>query len=344
MNQKAKPYFELIRNFLWNAFCVHTNCKRFLPLITNFYLTKRCNLRCRFCYPPGDEKDLDVDTVLILLDKIRPHSPTINFTGGEPLLYKGIHSCLKRARELSFYPVILSTNGLLIHRYMDDLKYVDNLIFSLDSLDEKTNDTICGKQGITKQIIHHIINCASLSDKLGFRLSIHTAICPENINELSRIVEFCQLYNISWSASPEHGRYYPNSELVNNIEYSRCIDNLIKLKKEGKPITCSYQYLNKIRDFSKHSCYPYISPRVEPDGRVYFPCQRMKKRYVYLQDYQNLYQLMRKETSWFNHSGCSDRCFLACYLEVEQYLKHPFSLLKEIPFKNLLLGKNGYFE
>jgi len=337
---KSTSYLELLMNYMWNVCCIHMKYKRFLPMITNFYLTKKCNLKCRYCYPPGNEPELNIDDVVSLLDKIRPHSPVINFTGGEPLLYKDISYCLQYAKKLRFYPVLLSTNGLLIDRIIDDLQFVDHLIISLDSLSEEVNDDICGVKGVTQKILKNVKHCASISRERAFHLSIHTAITPDNIDDVPEVVSFCRTYNITFSISPEHGRYYPNPELINNKKYKKCINELVRLKKAGLPITSSYHYLKTIRDFSKHECYPYVSPRVEPDGSVYFPCQRMKKRTVYLQDYENLYQLMRNETIWRAGSNCRDRCFLACYIEVEKYLRQPFSLLREIYMNNHVLRKN----
>jgi hypothetical protein len=44
---RGPPYKELARNFLVDLAAVRIRSRRFLPLMTNYYLTKRCNLRCR---------------------------------------------------------------------------------------------------------------------------------------------------------------------------------------------------------------------------------------------------------------------------------------------------------
>lgn len=336
---KYKPYIQFFVNYLVNLYSVHAKVRQFRPLITNFYLTKKCNLKCRYCYPPGLEPDLETAKVLFLLDKIRPYNPAINFTGGEPLLYPGIQSLLQRAKTLRFYPIILSTNGLFMHKVINAIPYLDHLVISLDSLNTEVNDLISGVKGTTKRIIHNIENCARLSRQYPFHFSIHTVIAPETIEGIEQIVAWCERLRITFSVSPEHGRYYPNSGLRGNKEYTRLIDRLIELKRRGKPIACSYNYLRVIQDFSSHACYPFVSPRVEPDGRVYFPCQRIKKRHVYLQDYPNLCLLMQKESEWIADSNCRHRCFLACYLEVERYIKNPFSIFKEIPIKRWILGQ-----
>jgi MoaA/NifB/PqqE/SkfB family radical SAM enzyme len=342
MAREKKSYSELFSNYLIDLVCLRLNLPHFRPLITNFYVTKRCNLRCRYCYPPGEEPDLDTPAALALLDKIRPHNPVINFTGGEPLLYKDLPLLLKRAKDLRFYPIILSTNGLLIERIIDHLHLVDHLILSLDSLSSEINDSLCRVNGATEIIKNNIRRCAFIAPDGGFHLSLHAVIAPETIPGMDRLLAFCESLGITLSISPEHGRFIPHLGLKTNRAYTHLIDGMIDMKKEGRPIACSFGYLKTIRDFTPHKCYPFVSPRVEPDGRVYFPCQRIRKRYVYLQDYESLYQLMQKEAEQYFFEECTERCFLACYVDVEQHIKNPFSLKKEHPLREWVFGKRIY--
>ena len=336
MDSQKKTYSELFLNYLANLLFLRLGIRRFRPLITNYYVTKRCNLKCRYCYPPGEEPELDSSSALSLLEKIRPHNPALNFTGGEPLLYKDIHLLIRRAKKLRFHPIILSTNALLIDRIIDDLNLIDHLIISLDSLNEEINDSLSGARGVTIEIIDSIKRCSSLAAEKGFHLSIHSVIAPETIERMEELVSFCESLDLTLSLSPEHGRFYPHYGLQNNGKYTKLVDRLIQMKKEGRSIACSMGYLQTIRDFSPHRCYPFISPRVEPDGRVYFSCQRIKKRHVYLQDYDSLYKLMQKEADWIFLKECSARCFLACYVDVEHYIKNPFLLLKEFPIRQFV--------
>jgi MoaA/NifB/PqqE/SkfB family radical SAM enzyme len=336
---RGKLYSGLFLNYLFDIFCFHLRVRHFRPLITNFYVTKRCNLHCRYCHPPGTEPDLDTSAALCLLEKIRPHNPVINFTGGEPLLCKDIELLLHKAKELRFYPILLSTNGLLLNRIIKKLYLLDHLVISLDSLNEDVNDSLLRAKGTTKEVIKNIKKCAFLSHDNGFHLSIHSVITPETLESIEDIVSFCESLDITLSVSPEHHHYYPNPALFENRKYVNLVDRLTELKKIGKPIACSYGYLRKIRYFSKHRCYPFVSPRVEPDGRVYFPCQQIRRKYVYLQNYRSLYELMQKNSEWKAEADCSHRCFLACYVDVEQYIDSPFSIMKEIPLKQWVFGR-----
>ncbi len=335
-----KPYYELLINLIYNFISVHFHLKIFRPLMTNFYITKRCNLQCRYCYPPGNEKDMDRDLGLSLLEKIRLKNPAINFTGGEPLLHPNLPLFLQKAQQLNFYPILLSTNAYEIDKLINLLPLIDNLIISLDSTDEKINDALFGIPGSTRQIMKNIEKLASLREKNKFNISLHAVLCPENLDDVEKLVSFCESFNITLSVSPEHVDEYPRKVFYNNDKYVSNIKRLKQLKRMGKPVACSCSYLNKIEKFKKHLCYPFISPRVEPDGKVYFPCYRIRKKSVFLQNHESLYLLMRKESEWMDtYEECRERCFLACYLEVERYVKSPLSLLNEMQFRQLTIGR-----
>jgi MoaA/NifB/PqqE/SkfB family radical SAM enzyme len=341
MRAQKKAYAELFSNYLINLLCFRLHLARFRPLITNFYVTKRCNLRCRYCYPPGEEPELPTSAALALLEKIRPHNPAINFTGGEPLLYKDLPLLIQKAKALRFYPIILSTNGFLIDNIIAHLHLVDHLILSLDSLSEEVNDELCGLKGVTEVIKKNITLCALLAPQKQYHLSLHAVLAPETIPGIEHLVDFCEALDITLSVSPEHGRFYPHPALKKNRDYTHLINRMIAMKKAGRSVACSSGYLKTIRDFSPHRCYPFLSPRVEPDGRIYFPCQRIQKRHVYLQDYDSLCQLMREKADPRFFEECSERCFLACYVDVEQYIKNPLAILVEQRIRDWALGRRG---
>jgi MoaA/NifB/PqqE/SkfB family radical SAM enzyme len=335
----TRPYTELARNFLVDVWSIRSGSRRFLPLMTNFYVTKRCNLRCRYCYPPGSEPELPVDDALALLEKIRPRNPALNLTGGEPLLHAGIRDLIRRGRELEFRPLLLSTNGVLIRRVVDELHLLDHVVISLDSLEREVNEVLTGVAGSTAKILEAIHRCAELSREQGFALSLHSVIAPETIGGIEHVLELCEQIGATLSVSPEHGRFSPHDGLPGNPQYTALIDRLLELKANGKPLACSTGYLRAIRGFDDHRCFPFLSPRVEPDGRVYLPCQRIMGRSVYLQDYPSLYELMRLEADLITDPDCSSRCFLACYVEVDAYLSNPISAVSELWMRRALLGR-----
>ena len=91
-------------------------------------LTDRCNLRCTYCMPaegldwlPGDEL-LSRDELTRLLDLAvtRLGITNVRFTGGEPLLYKGLEDVVAATAALRPRPEIaLTTNGVGLARRAD---------------------------------------------------------------------------------------------------------------------------------------------------------------------------------------------------------------------------------
>ena len=112
-------------------------------------LTDRCNLRCTYCMPaegldwmPGDDLLSDDELVALIEVAVRRLGiQEIRFTGGEPLLRKGIVDLIRRVGELSPRPEMsLTTNGIgFAPRAADFVAAgLDRINISLDSLDPDT--------------------------------------------------------------------------------------------------------------------------------------------------------------------------------------------------------------
>ena len=112
-------------------------------------LTDRCNLRCTYCMPaegldwmPGDDLLSDDELVAIIDVAVRHLGiEEIRFTGGEPLLRKGIVDLIRRVGELSPRPEMsLTTNGIGFAARAADFVAagLDRINISLDSLDPDT--------------------------------------------------------------------------------------------------------------------------------------------------------------------------------------------------------------
>jgi GTP 3',8-cyclase len=108
-------------------------------------LTDRCNLRCAYCMPaegldwlPKPELLTDDELVrLIGLAVTRMGITEVRFTGGEPLLRRGLPGIVERVAELEPGPEIsLTTNGIGLERLAAPLHAagLDRINVSLDTL------------------------------------------------------------------------------------------------------------------------------------------------------------------------------------------------------------------
>ena len=109
-------------------------------------LTDRCNLRCTYCMPaegldwlPGDELlTRDELTRLLTLAVTRLGIASVRFTGGEPLLYRGLEDVVSAVAGLEPRPEIaLTTNGLGLARRAQALADagLNRVNVSLDTVD-----------------------------------------------------------------------------------------------------------------------------------------------------------------------------------------------------------------
>jgi cyclic pyranopterin phosphate synthase len=110
-------------------------------------LTDRCNLRCQYCMPaegldwaPTDQVLTDAEVIrLIEVAVTRLGVTSVRFTGGEPLLRKGLPEIVTAANALGARTA-LTTNGLGLQYLAAALKDagLDRVNVSLDSIDPAT--------------------------------------------------------------------------------------------------------------------------------------------------------------------------------------------------------------
>jgi GTP 3',8-cyclase len=112
-------------------------------------LTDRCNLRCTYCMPadgldwlPGEDQLTDDELVRLLGIAVGMLGITeIRFTGGEPILRRGLAGIVARTAALRPRPELsLTTNGIGLARLAAPLHEagLDRINVSLDTLDPQT--------------------------------------------------------------------------------------------------------------------------------------------------------------------------------------------------------------
>ena len=112
-------------------------------------LTDRCNLRCAYCMPPEGldwlpSPELLTDNEVVRLIRVaveRLGVREVRFTGGEPLLRRGLASIVARTAELRPRPEIsLTTNAIGLARIAGALHEagLDRINVSLDTLRPET--------------------------------------------------------------------------------------------------------------------------------------------------------------------------------------------------------------
>ncbi len=132
------PLGRLERRFL--------NGYSFKPNLISINITGRCNLRCEMCMQPradagagksatvgGGKSELTPEQWRAVVDGAASARPAFYFTGGEPLLYKGLDSVLEHVKRRGMIAALV-TNGTVLARHAERLVEigVDNVTVSLD--------------------------------------------------------------------------------------------------------------------------------------------------------------------------------------------------------------------
>ncbi|WP_313756901.1 GTP 3',8-cyclase MoaA [Tissierella sp.] len=110
-------------------------------------LTDRCNLRCIYCMPEKGVSKFSHEEILTLEEVyeitkvfVELGVNKIRFTGGEPLIRKGIIDLIYKVSKLDgVKDLAMTTNGILLKEYAKELKKagLNRVNISLDTLDEE---------------------------------------------------------------------------------------------------------------------------------------------------------------------------------------------------------------
>jgi GTP 3',8-cyclase len=142
-------------------------------------LTDRCNLRCAYCMPPeglewlpGAEVLSDDEVLRVIRVAVGLGVQEVRFTGGEPLLRRGLVDIVRRTAELTPRPQIsLTTNGIGLARTAAALRDagLDRVNVSLDTLDAEKFKTLSRRD--------------RLSDVLtGLEAAVAAGLAPVKVN------------------------------------------------------------------------------------------------------------------------------------------------------------------
>jgi MoaA/NifB/PqqE/SkfB family radical SAM enzyme len=309
------------------------------PLLLAYFVTYRCNLSCLYCDyshvpQPVNNAELSTDEAIELLKIIRAGVPSIAFSGGEPLMREDIDRLVYQSKISGFKPISLFTNGLLLPQHEILLQNIDFLQISLDTLDEEKQDQFFnnGRNGLARELKEILSFYAAHQHRFHIKININSVLTPNNLKDIIDLYKFAKKIGVRLTVCPqllENGQIL--SSLHQNTAYQSIINQLIQFKQKNETIMDTLDFLIHIRDFSSYSCYPYLTPRVYPDGNLAGPCP------VINQNQYNLLEIGSWEKAFHTMIrdfgvtySCKHGCFLPCYLETSTLLIHPWQSLKEL--------------
>ncbi len=122
---------EKVRNYLryrWTRHAVLMDARRAGPVFMTYSISRRCNLRCRFCivgdvlHKPGyrTHEATVAQTARVLAHPVARRCLYVMLTGGEPLLNPEVVPIARRIKGRR-HILSINTNGLLLPDLLDDL-------------------------------------------------------------------------------------------------------------------------------------------------------------------------------------------------------------------------------
>ena len=310
------------------------------PLFFTYYANLRCNFNCSYCGYANNKNaathfdEPDSKNVFELMSIIKKECPNIYLTGGEPLLRNDIVSILKACQKMGFKLIAINTNMSLIHKNLEVLDYVTNLIASLDTINEDKYAEITGVPiSIAKQVKQNVLACSELQEEKDFIMIINCVVTDKTVAQAREVMSFCFEHDIQFAIVPaELTDRKIDPRLKNHQEYQNFVQEIIRAKKQGKPVFNSQRYLEVIRDFQQFDCYPTLTPHVYPNGDLFYPCKPMFHRAANLLKTKSYQQALKIGIEENNQAlVCQDGiCFKACYIEPPIFVKNPLLVIKEL--------------
>ncbi|MEM2917620.1 MAG: radical SAM protein [Candidatus Bathyarchaeia archaeon] len=229
------------------------------PYHAQWFLTRRCNYRCRTCSVWREQqeenvRELETSQVKRGLDVLKRLGVIeIVLSGGNPLLREDIDEIIEYASR--FFITTVYDNGSIAARKVDALRNADFVAISLDSLDEKRNDYLRGVNGAWKKAMNSI----KTLKKEGITVGVAPTISQANMHEMIDFTNYFIKRGIPvWYAtysydSPSQKRLFgigkrsEEFEILDGRKMAELCDALLKMKRKHKGIFMTDKTLVSLR-------------------------------------------------------------------------------------------------
>ena len=336
----------MTRAYIKNIVAANLTGKHTLDtMMAIYYVTSMCNFRCSYCeHFSADfnefvkDKQVGTDKAKEILGIIRKDCDVLYLTGGEPLLRNDIEDLVAHARKLDFAYIGMNTNGLLIPKRERILDFLDNVVISLDSMNDGKLDELYGVgDGTAKKVMENITFYSNKSNKKGrkYTVTVNCVVTPDTVDDCEAVMEYCFKVGAEFTVSPQNQGVRPHPQLLGNDRYRRFMERLVAEKKAGKPISGATIYFEQMVDFTPFQCYPTLTARIDPEGNVSFPCRPLEDEgtgikagnLLEARSLRKVMELGKKQ--WGEKVECYDRCYMRCHAEMSLLVKNPTKLFAE---------------
>lgn len=290
------------------------------PLLANYYVTYKCNSRCTYCDIPIKPENVVIKETSpeVIIENLaalkRLGVKVVDFTGGEPLIYKHLPQVLKAAKDMGFFTSIANT-GTLYPNKAEALKgLVDDLKFSLSTIDPEAYKAERGINGFAR-----VIESIKIAKSLGEQPSLIATATPDSIWHMENLIGLAQELGVTVLLGPVF------DFCENDLLQEDGVKELHRLSQyDNVCVNWAFTqfFLDGGNQISKPRCRAISSTIViSPDDHLLLPCYHMhdeRLKITHENGRSNLDELWhsthvqekrKMEGAWSYCQGCTIWCY-----------------------------------
>lgn len=220
------------------------------PVFVCFYLTNRCNLRCRYCFVVDEKIDKKIlsaeftrDEAFRYVDEFYAMGTRMMFLlGGEPLLHRDIGDIVEYIVRKGIVLHVV-TNGTLLGEKWEAVRKAHAVCVSLDGVGE-TNDGLRG-EGVYARAMAGL----KKAREHGVRCRIHSVISRSNLGNFEEMAILAKELAVPLTVSPPThiGATDCESLRISDAEYREFWTRYRILKRRGYPIGNTFRAIDAVR-------------------------------------------------------------------------------------------------
>lgn len=226
------------------------------PLFVKWYITSRCNLRCKHCYLSSFKNEINLSKSLELIDELSDIGVKyISFLGGEPLVRKDLEKIINHCEKTKISTNIATNGTLLTERRISSLleSGANDFQISIEGENSLINDSIRGTNSFNKAIagakrlVAHNINT-----------QIAMTLNKQNMHSISNVCDMLisnGIRRVKFSAFMPLGNGLSNQDdyILNDIDIGIIKKEIIKNKKNIE-IIGSFNDINNKKQCATLGC------------------------------------------------------------------------------------------
>lgn len=327
LHQKSKEDSRVERMFEIPVSAFDSSCPFKSPMVVQLELTRRCNLRCKFCFNKGGhprDDEMKTSEIKRVLQQLKEEEIlSLFFTGGEPTLHPDFVEIVNYAFELGIDCFVL-TNGTKLDYEL--LKRIPNRVYFVMSFDGiRYHQDSHG--GLDFQAVKSRFE---LLKELDFPFTAQYVLQAGNIDDLETTYQWCGENEIDLAAIDLYptGRALANPAIFLSSQDRGKMIHLAKAKFEYEQVQATwveerkdvpnpyfFTFIARLEEIFARTFSGTFFAFVASDGTVYpdnwhageeaFPAGNIRQQDI-AEIWAAGFEEIRKLCRWDNFTCCKD--------------------------------------